>query len=256
VQVDIEGRVALVTGGVRNIGRATALALAGSGATVAVTYARDEGAAQETVEAVAAAGGKAAAYRVDLADVAALRAMVAQVESDLGGVSILVNNAAIRPAGRIADIEPADFDAVVAVNLRAPLFTAQAVLPGMRERGWGRIVNISGGTAYTGGIARAHVVATKLGIVGLSRALALETATWGVTVNSVVPGTVDTTRPGDSPLAHHLDRIPVDRLGRPEEIAAAVLYLCAPEAGYVTGEEIRVTGGQSPLARQPWNEYR
>jgi 3-oxoacyl-[acyl-carrier protein] reductase len=255
VQVDIEGKVALVTGGVRNIGRATALALAGSGATVAVTYARDGEAAAETVAAVEAAGGKAAAYQVDLTDVDALRAAVRRVRDDLGDVSILVNNAAVRPQHRIDEIEPADFDGVVAVNMRAPFFTAQAVLPAMREQGWGRIVNLSGGTAVFGGVKRAHVVASKLGVVGLSRALALETATWGVTVNSVVPGAIDTTRAEASPVEHHLDRIPVGRLGRPEEIAATVLFLCSPEAAYITGQEIKVTGGHSPLTRQPWAEY-
>jgi NAD(P)-dependent dehydrogenase (short-subunit alcohol dehydrogenase family) len=256
MRVDIDGKVAVVTGGVRNIGRATALALAGSGATVAVTYATDSASAAETVDAVSALGGKCVAYQVDVADVAALRATFAQIRAELGDVSILVNNAAVRPRHKIADMQPEDFDAAIAVNLRAPMFTAQAVLPGMREQGWGRIVNLSGGTAFFGGVERAHVVASKLGVVGLSRALALETAAWGVTVNSVVPGAVDTVRDAKAgSVTHHLDRIPVGRLGRPEEIAATVLFLCSPEAGYITGQEIKVTGGHSPLSRQPWAEY-
>ena len=255
MRVDIDGKVALVTGGGRNIGRATALALADSGATVALTYAGDADSAADTVAEIRTHGGTAAAYHVDLADVAALRSTVDRVRADLGDVSILVNNAAVRPKGRIAELEPEDVDAVLAVNLRAPLFTAQAVLPAMREHGWGRIVNLSGGTAFFGGVGRAHVVASKLGVVGLSRALALETASWGVTVNSVVPGAIDTVRDESSGVTHHLDRIPVGRLGTPAEIAATVLFLCSPEAAYITGQEIKVTGGHSPLSRQPWAEY-
>lgn len=255
MRVDLDGKVALVTGGARNIGAAIARALAGSGVAVALTYRGNADGAAQTVERIKADGGRAMAYAVDVADVDALRTVVATAAADLGDISILVNNAAVRPAHRIGDMTPADFDAVMAVNLRAPLFAAQAVLPSMRTSGWGRIVNISGGTAYFGGVARAHVVASKLGIVGLSRALALETATWGVTVNSVVPGAIDTERDEGSTITHHIDRIPVGRLGQPEEIAAAVLYLCSPEAGYVTGQEIRVTGGHSPLSRQPWAEY-
>ena len=254
MKVNLEGRVAVVTGGARNIGRAIAVSLAGSGAHVAVTYSTDKAAADDTTASLREHGVQAAAYQTDVRDVDQVRDTLARVADDLGPVLLLVNNAATRPAQKIADIRPADFDDVVAVNLRGPFFTAQAVLPGMRAAGWGRIVNISGGTAYTGGAQRAHVVATKLGLVGLSRALALESASWGVTVNTVVPGAIGGSKNSGS-RESHLDRVPVGRRGTPEEIAAAVLYLCSPEAGYVTGQELLVTGGQWPLQRQPWNEY-
>jgi 3-oxoacyl-[acyl-carrier protein] reductase len=254
VRVDLEGKVAVVTGGVRNIGRAIATALADSGAHVAVTYSTDKAAADDTVADLSARGVRVAGYRTDARDVDRLQTTLARVANDLGPVSVLVNNAAIRPAQKIAEIRPADFDDVVAVNLRGPFFAAQAVLPGMRAAGWGRIVNISGGTAYFGGVKRAHVVATKLGLVGLSRALALEVAGWGVTVNTVVPGAIGGSKNSGAGEAH-LERVPAGRRGTPEEIAAAVLYLCSPEAGYVTAQELLVTGGQWPLQRQPWNEY-
>jgi NAD(P)-dependent dehydrogenase (short-subunit alcohol dehydrogenase family) len=254
MRVELDGKVAVVTGGIRNIGRAISLDLARSGATVAVTYATDEQSAKETISDIERLGGKAAAYQVDVREILGLRATFAEIARDLGLVSILVNNAAVRPAAKIGDIQIGDFDEVVSVNLRGPLFAAQAVLPGMRSAGWGRIVNISGTSAYIGGVQRAHVVATKLGIVGLSRALALECAGWGVTVNTVVPGWIGN---GKDSAAHDvvLDRVPLDRRGIPEEVSAAVTYLCSPDAGYVTGQELLVNGGLWPLARQPWNEY-
>jgi NAD(P)-dependent dehydrogenase (short-subunit alcohol dehydrogenase family) len=259
MRIECEGKVAVVTGGTRNIGLATSKALAKSGATVACCYAHNESAAREAVAGIKADGGDAVAYRLDVASVEDIRTQFGRIAAELGDVSILVNNAAVRPRHRIDEIEPADFDAVVAVNQRGPFFCAQAVLPAMRANGWGRIVNLSGGTAYFGAVARAHVVSTKLGIVGLSRGLAVETATWGVTVNTVVPGSIGTERGEADPLATeagaHLDQIPIGRQGTPDEVAAAVLYLCSEEAGYVTGQELKVTGGRAPLSRQPWAEY-
>ena len=168
----------------------------------------------------------------------------------------------MRPRRKIADVEQSEWDRVHAVNLRAPFFLSQAVLPGMRERGWGRIVNVSGADAYHGDNQRAHVTASKLGIVGLMRALALETALWGVTVNSVVPGYIGTKR--DHPEWYpdmaatdeeRLARIPVGRVGTPLEVANAITFLCSREASYITGHDLVVTGGYFPLTRQPWYEY-
>lgn len=262
MQVDLSGEVALVTGGTKNIGREISRQLAASSVTVACCFSSDETAAASTVDEITKAGGRAGAYQVDLENTDDIRRLVAQVKEDFGDVSILVNNAALRPRQRIADIEQLDWDQVHAVNLRAPFFLSQAVLPGMRERGWGRIVNISGIDAYIGDNQRPHVTASKLGVVGLMRGLALETATWGVTVNAVVPGYIDTVRDHpewypemDKTAQERLDRIPLARVGTTKEVAAAVLFLCSKEAAYITGQDLMVSGGYSPLTRQPWYEY-
>jgi NAD(P)-dependent dehydrogenase (short-subunit alcohol dehydrogenase family) len=194
VKIDLTYEVALVTGGTKNIGRAISVGLAGCGAKVACCYAEDDTRAKITIDQVEAAGGTARSYKVDIAEPDQITKVVGSVRADLGDPTILVNNAALRPRKKIAEITPKDIDDVVAVNMRAPLLFAQALLPTMREKGWGRIVNMSGGDAYHGSLQRPHVTASKLGIVGLARALALETASWGVTVNVVVPGFIDTVR--------------------------------------------------------------
>jgi 3-oxoacyl-[acyl-carrier protein] reductase len=251
-------KVAVVTGASRNIGRAVARRLAADGATVACCYTSDVDGVGQTVETIKAEGGTASSYRLDLTSVADIRDVFARIADELGAPAILVNNAAIRPVARIAEIEPDDFDSVVAVNLRGPFFCAQAVLPAMRAAGWGRIVNLSGASAYVGGIGRAHVIATKLGIVGLTRALAAETAIWQITVNAVVPGVIDTPRAPGDPLGDHAAqaaKIPVGRVGKPAEIAGAVAYLCSDDAAYVTGQELFVSGGRPGLARHSGSEY-
>jgi len=259
---DLAGEIAIVTGGTKNIGRAASLGLAACGATVACCYAEDDASAKETVAEVERAGGTAQAYRVDLADPDDIARTVEEARASLGTPTILVNNAARRPRQKIADITPADFDAVFAVNQRAPFLLAQALLPGMRDKHWGRIVNVSGIDAYTGSLQRPHVTSTKLGIVGLSRALALEAAPWGVTVNVVVPGSINTVRDHpewyperDVAVQGHLERIPLGRQGRPEEVAAAIVFLCSREGSYFTGQELMASGGYWPLTRSPWYEY-
>ena len=259
---DLGGEVAIVTGGTKNIGREISLKLAGSGATVACLFTSDGCSASSTVKEIEQAGGRAKSYQIDLADVEAIGPTVEQIRDDMGDITILVNNAALRPRQKIADITSSDWDTVQAVNLRAPFFLSQAVLPGMRQRGWGRIVNISGADGYHGEPQRPHVIASKLGLVGLMRGLALETALWGVTVNAVVPGYIDTVRDHpewypdmDDTIPERLARIPAGRAGKAEEVAAAVHFLCSREASYVNAHDLIVTGGYYPLVRQPWYEY-
>lgn len=258
----LDGEIAFVTGGVKNIGFAISASLAASGATVACGYNRDDAEAEVAINKIRSRGGNVRAYRFDVGNPSDIQRVVNEVREELGSISILVNNAARRPRQKIAQIEVSDWDAVHAVNLRGPFLLAQAVLPDMRDRSWGRIVNVSGIDAYQGENQRAHVVASKLGLVGLTRALAMEAGNWGVTANTVVPGHIDTVRdhpewyPGLSEtLPSLLNQIPLGRVGTVEEVASAVVYLCSREAGYMTGQELIVSGGAFPLTRQPWYEY-
>ena len=258
----IGGRVALITGASRNIGRAIALTLAEAGATPMVLYHQDEAAAAEVCEEISGRGARSAMFQADLRDVARIQQVVRDIEADFGGVDILVNNAALRPNSKISDITIEEWDDVFAINLRAPFFLAQAVLPHMVRSGWGRIVNIGGSDAYQGKARRAHGVSTKSGIAGLTRALALETARLGVTVNTLVPGVIDTNRPRpdwypgiDTGFAERKERLPMARLGTPQEVANACLFLASEMATFTTGQELFVSGGTCPLVRQPLEEY-
>lgn len=258
----IAGRTALISGGNRNIGRSIALALAGAGVKPVILYGTDEGAARKVCDEIARAGGKSAMYRADLADVAALQALVPRIVAEQGDIDILVNNAAIRPNTKIADISEAEWDLVFDTNLKAPFFLTQAVLPAMVRKQWGRVINIGGTDAYYGKSRRAHGVSAKLGLVGLTRAVALEMARFGITANVVVPGTIDTQRPHPewypelaTGFAERLKRIPMGRLGKTDEVAYACLFLASELSNYTTGQEIFVSGGAFPLVRQLPDEY-
>ena len=189
---------------------------------------------------------------------------VSEINRDLGGIDILVNNAAIRPHARIADVSAAEWDSVMATNLRGPFFLSQAVIPGMREKQWGRIINIGGVDACWGNPQRPHVVSSKAGLVGLTRALANETARWGITVNIVVPGGFNTERQAPEGYTKsdlrklkqaHQERVPMGRVGEPDELAGAVVFLASMQASYITGQELLVSGGAFPALRQPEHEY-
>ncbi len=259
----LEGRVAVVTGGAKNIGRSIALALARDARAIPVIlYGSDTDAASKMVSELEELGISGGAYQVDIKDVAAVREVIVQVERDFGRIDILVNNAAVRPSQKISEITLEDWDAVIATNLRAPFFLSQAVLPGMVKRGWGRIINIGGLDAYWGKPRRAHNVSAKLGLAGLSRAMANEVARFGVTVNVVVPGTTDTYRHSpewypeiDRFYEERKQRIPMGRLGRAEEVSQACLFLASEQASYTTGQELFVSGGAFPMVRQPADEY-
>ncbi|WAJ30635.1 SDR family NAD(P)-dependent oxidoreductase [Antarcticirhabdus aurantiaca] len=243
----LAGRVALVTGGARNIGRAIALALAEAGADVAVAARSDRTAAEAVAGEIAALGTRGLALLGDVGNEADAARLVAETAERLGRLDILVNNAAVRRETPLLETTFDDWRAVMATALDGPFLLARAAVPHLVAGGAGAIVNIGGLTAYTGARNRAHVVAAKAGLDGLTKALAHELGTSGVTVNLVSPGLIETQRgSASSPAApsHHATHSTLlGRRGTPEEVAAAVLFLCGPQARYVTGQTIHVNGG-------------
>ena len=243
---ELAGKVALVTGGARNIGRAISLALASGGAAVLVNARTSRAEAEQTVADIRKAGGRAALLLADVTDPAAVSAMVAAGVKEFGRLDVLVNNAAVRAETPFAGMAFEEWRRVLASILDASFLCAQACLPHLARSGSGSIVNIGGLTAHRGASGRAHVVAAKLGVVGLTRALAHELAPQSITVNCVVPGTIETVRglPGapERPTPR-LGLPPVGRRGTPEEVAASVRFLCGPGARYITGETLHVNGG-------------
>ncbi|MBO0905910.1 SDR family NAD(P)-dependent oxidoreductase [Jiella sonneratiae] len=239
----LAGRVALVTGASRNIGREIARAFAREGAAVLVHAARDLDAAKETVAAVEAEGARGLAVVADLADPKSAAILAEAAGERFGRLDVLVNNAAIRPEATIDDLTYEDWRQVMAVNLDSAFLVTKAVLPLLRKGEAAAICNIGGLTGHTGAPHRAHVIAAKAGLVGLTKALAHELSPQGITVNCVSPGLVDTRRAGGAPKHHDSRTNLVGRRGGADEIAAAVLYLCGPGARYVTGETLHVNGG-------------
>ncbi|MBL8671653.1 MAG: SDR family oxidoreductase [Alphaproteobacteria bacterium] len=244
---ELAGRSALVTGASRNIGRAIALALAEAGAAVAVNARTSRAEAESVAAAIAAKGGRAIVLLADVTDEAAVRGLVAAAAGQLGGLDILVNNAAVRHEVGIDDLDYAAWRQGLAAILDSAFLCSRAALPHLRASGAGTIVNLGGLSAHTGAARRAHVVAAKAGIVGLTRALAHELAADGITVNCVSPGLIDTPRgtasaSGDP--AHHARHATLSgRRGPPAEVAAMVRHLCGPAARFVTGQVIHVNGG-------------
>jgi 3-oxoacyl-[acyl-carrier protein] reductase len=239
-----EQRVALVTGGSGGIGAALGELLAQAGATVAVHYGTSREAAERVVAAIAQAGGRAAAFGADLRDVDAPERLVGAVEAQLGPVDVLAANAGMSRFGSYEEIDAAAFDETLAVNLRAPYLLARRVLPGMRERGFGRILFTSSVAALTGGIVGPHYAASKAGLHGITHHLATRVAADGVTVNAIAPALIERTSmlPGDpGGLA---SRIPVGRLGTPEEIADLALAML--RNAYLTNKVVTVDGGIHP----------
>ena len=241
---ELEGRVALVTGGARNIGRAIALELAGHGAAVVVNCRKARSEAEAVVAEIEAAGGKAMCYVADVTDENAVRDMVAAGVKRFGGLDILVNNAAVRDVTKIDDIDLATWRYVTGVILDGAFICSKAALAALRKSGEGRIVNIGGMSGHTGAAGRPHVVAAKLGLVGLTRGLAHDLAPDKITVNCVVPGLIDTQVAGSSGTGSvHKREGLLGRRGEPHEVAAVVRFLCGPDGRYVTGQEWHVNGG-------------
>jgi len=242
--IDLSGRVALVTGASRGIGRAIAMKLAAQGATV-VAAARERNAAA-TVDEIVAAGGKAEVASVDVAEAAAIEALVAGTLERHGQIDILVNNAGITKDQLLLRMKRADWDAVIATNLTGAFALTQAVLkPMIRQKG-GRIVCISSVVGQSGNAGQANYAASKAGLIGFAKSVAQEVASRNITVNVVAPGLIETdmTRAITGGAREEwAARIPLKRLGTPDDIAAAVCFLASPEASYITGQVLAVNGG-------------
>jgi 3-oxoacyl-[acyl-carrier protein] reductase len=243
----LKGKVALVTGAGRNIGRAIALALADAGAKVAVNVraSRDEGHA--VVDEIAARGGDALLVAADVTQRVDVDAMIAAIGKHFGRLDIVVNNAAVRHEVAFADLSYADWRAAQAVCVDGAFHCTQAALPLLRKSGAGAVINIGGLTAHTGASKRAHVVTAKAALGGLTRALAHELAEFGVTVNCVSPGMMDTVRKSSSasadPAHHASHKTLLGRRGRPDEIASAVVWLAGPGGRFTTGQTLHINGG-------------
>ena len=243
----LKGRVALVTGAGRNIGRAIALALADAGAKVVVHVrtSRDEG--QAVVDEIVARGGDALLVAADVTQRTEVDAMIASISKHFGGLDIVVNNAAIRHEVAFADLSYADWRAAQAVCVDGAFHCTQAALPLLRESGAGTVINIGGLTAHTGASMRAHVVTAKAALGGLTRALAHELAEFGITVNCISPGMMDTARRASSasamPAHHSAHTTLLGRRGHPDEIASAVVWLAGPGGRFTTGQTLHINGG-------------
>jgi len=238
----LKGRVALVTGASRGIGRAVAISLAEAGAAVAVNYLERATEARNVVEAIRGAGGRATAAAADVSKAAAVSEMMSLVVGELGPVDILVNNAGIGLIRGVDELTEEDFDRTIAVNLKSAFLCTRAVVPGMRQRQWGRIVNISSGAARGAGGIGPHYNASKAGMEGMTRGYAARLVKDGITVNAVAPSLIETdmVRSG---LATSPARIPLGRFGTAEECAQAVLMVIGN--AYMTGQTIGLSGGMS-----------
>lgn len=241
---ELTGRTAIVTGGGRNIGRAIALAFAEAGAAVVVNGRSDRAAVDAVVKEIEARGGKAVAVMGDVGEEATAAALV-DAASRFGGVDILVNNAAGRPEKRFEEMTLADWRAVHTTVLDGAFLTVKAALPFMKKSPAGAVINIGGVSGHIGTKHRAHVVASKAGLVGFTKALAHDLSEYKITVNCVVPGLIETARDPNAALPHHhqVSRTLTGRLGTSEEIAAAVRFLAGPNGRYITGQTLHVNGG-------------
>jgi 3-oxoacyl-[acyl-carrier protein] reductase len=239
-QRDLSGKVALVTGGSRGIGREVALALARQGADVAVNYYKSEKEAKKVLSEAENSGSRCIAVRANVSDQRAVARMIDEVGEKLGAVQILVNNAGIARPQPIHEIRKKDWDELIAVNLTSAFLVTQAVLPGMREKRWGRIVNMSSVAAQVGGVVGPHYAASKAGMIGLTHAYASLLSKEGITVNTIAPALIETDMVKQNPNAR-ADLIPVGRFGSVEEIADVVVMLA--KNGYITGQTINVNGG-------------
>ncbi len=243
-----EGKTAVVTGGSRGIGRAVCLELAAGGANVVLCYAGNEAAAQETVQAVEALGAKALAVRCDVSDAVQVDALVKSAVEVFGRIDILVNNAGITRDNLLMRMSEADFDAVVAANLKGAFLCMKAASRLMLKQRYGRIVNLSSVVGLRGNAGQVNYAASKAGVIGMTKSLAKELASRGVTVNAVAPGFIETDMTAalsEAARSAAQGSIPMGRLGGPEDVARAVGFLASDDAAYVTGQVLAVDGGMA-----------
>lgn len=246
--MSMEGKVALVTGGSGGLGRVHGLVLAEHGADVALVYNRNEAKANEVAAEIEAKGRRAMAAKIDLGDEESINAGVAKVAQELGTVDILVNNAAtgIVRAITVTDMSKEDWDADIGINLTAPFLLIKSVFPGMAEKGWGRIINVSSVTGTMGGFGQCSYAATKAGLLGLTKTVALEGARKNITCNAVVLGVFDAGSFYDvaEPFRERIiKRVAMRRSGDPRELSEVIAFLASEESSFVTGEAIEVSGG-------------
>lgn len=242
----LDGKVAIVTGGSRGIGKAIVLELAKAGAKLVVNYAGNAAAANTVCEEIKAAGGEAIAVQADVADTASVEAMIKQAVGHYGRIDILVNNAGITRDNLLMRMKEDDWDAVIGTNLKGIFNTAKAVAKTMMKQRYGRIVNISSVVGQTGNAGQTNYSAAKAGIFGFTKSLARELSTRGINVNAVAPGYIATDM--SSALSEEVKAewertIPLGRLGMPEDVAKAVLFLVSDYANYITGQTLNVDGG-------------
>lgn len=246
--MNFAGKTAVVTGGSRGLGRAVCLELAAGGANVVLCYAGNENAAKETVAACEALGAKAVAVRCNVADSGEVKALMDAAIQAFGRIDILVNNAGITRDGLLMMMKEADFDAVIDTNLKGTFLCMKAVSRQMMKQRYGRIVNLSSVVGLRGNAGQVNYAASKAGVIGMTKSLAKELASRGVTVNAVAPGFMETDMTAAMPEAAKtatLAVIPMGRMGAAEDVAKAVAFLAGEGAGYITGQVIAVDGGMS-----------